>query len=266
MMPQARSRMACSAWCAVRMHSSRQMGVSRLRLQLGVVDDVVVAQRLLDHHQVEFVQLAQVGGIGQGVRRIGIRHQLDAGKALAHAPHHVHVPARLDLHLDALVAVGQLALDLFQKLFHGILNPDGNAAGDFAARAAADLLPQRHAFEARRQVPNGGLQAAARHVMAADVRRQRIDVLGAGEVAADDARRRVIPQNHPGRCGPLFVVKGILAGRHLAPARNAIASHFHQDHVALVGAAEAGLEEVHQRHADLPQRDAFDFHFQGSSR
>ena len=28
----------------------------------------------------------------------------------------------------------------------------------------------------------------------------------------------------------------------------------------LGGAAEAGLEEMHQRHADLPQSDAFDFH------
>ena len=58
MMPQARRWMACSAWCAVRMHSSRQMGVCELRLQRGVIDDVVVSQRLLDHHQVEIVQLA----------------------------------------------------------------------------------------------------------------------------------------------------------------------------------------------------------------
>ena len=79
--------MACSAWCAVRMHSSRQMGVCSLRLQLGVVDDVVVGQRLLDHHQVEIVQLAQVIGVGQGVGGIGVHHQLDGGKMLAHLAH-----------------------------------------------------------------------------------------------------------------------------------------------------------------------------------
>jgi hypothetical protein len=33
----------------------------KLRLQHGVVDDVVVRQRLLDHHQVELVELLQQG-------------------------------------------------------------------------------------------------------------------------------------------------------------------------------------------------------------
>ena len=30
-----------------------------------------------------------------------------------------------------------------------------------------------------------------------------------------------------------------------------------QHHVAFIGAAEAGLEEMHQRHPDLPQNDSF---------
>ena len=108
--------MACSAWCAVRMHSSRQMGVCSLRLQLRVVDDVVVRQRLLDHHQVVIVELAQVVGVGQGVGGIGVHHQLDGRKTFAHLAHGVDIVAGLDLHLDALVAGGQFRLDFLEQL------------------------------------------------------------------------------------------------------------------------------------------------------
>jgi hypothetical protein len=69
MMPQARILIACSAWCAVRMHSSRQIGVCQLGLQLRVVDDVVVRQRLLDHHQVEIVELFADGRYRRACRR-----------------------------------------------------------------------------------------------------------------------------------------------------------------------------------------------------
>jgi hypothetical protein len=33
--------------------------------------------------------------------------------------------------------------------------------------------------------------------------------------------------------------------------------NFHQDYLALGGAAEAGLKEMHQWHADFAQRDLF---------
>ena len=59
------------------MHSSRQIGVVKLRLQLGVIDDVVVAERLLDHHQVELVQPSQMVDVGERVGGVCVRHQLD---------------------------------------------------------------------------------------------------------------------------------------------------------------------------------------------
>jgi len=52
-------RMACSAWCAERMHSSSRWGL-QLGLKLRVVDDVVVREGLLDHHEIEVVELAQM--------------------------------------------------------------------------------------------------------------------------------------------------------------------------------------------------------------
>ena len=82
-------------------------------LQRGVVDNLIVRQRLLDHHEIKTVELLEPVRIGQRVGGIGVGHQLDRREALAHFGHHVHVPARLDLHLDALIPGRQLALDLF---------------------------------------------------------------------------------------------------------------------------------------------------------
>jgi len=66
-------------------------GRLQARLQLGVVDDVVVRERLLDHHQVKIVQPAQMVGVGERVSGVGVRHQFDKRKTFAHAPHHVDV-------------------------------------------------------------------------------------------------------------------------------------------------------------------------------
>ncbi len=52
----------------------------------------------------------------------------------------------------------------------------------------------------------------------------------------------------------------MFAGDALAPRGHALAVQLHQQDAALGGAAEAGLEEVDQRHADLTQRDGFNFH------
>ena len=231
-----------------------------------MIDDVVVIQRLLNHHQIIIVQLAQVIGVGQRVGGVGVGHQLDGGETLAHAADHVHVPTGLDLHLDALIARRQFDLDLLQQLLHGILYADGDAAGNLAARAAADLLVQGDAAQARFQIPNRGFQAAARHVVAADVGGQGEHVFSGIERFAKHPRGHVIVQDAPGGNGPLLVVEGVFAGGDFAPAGGAAAGDFHQDDVAAVGARKAGFEEVHQGHADLAQHDAVEFHGHGSSR
>src|SRR5262249_13947649 len=104
-------------------------------------DDVVVAERLFDHHEVKLVQPLEVVGVGKCICGVGICHQLDRWKSLAHATNDVDVPARLDLHLDALIACRKLSLDLFEKLFDGILDADRDAAWDLSSRSAINLLP-----------------------------------------------------------------------------------------------------------------------------
>ena len=178
------------------------------------------------------------------------------GNLLAHLAHDIDVPAGLDLDFDALVAGVEFGLDLFDELRDGILNPDRHAAGDLGARASADVLRQRDSGAAGFEIPHGGFESATRHEVAADVGGAAVDFGGAFEIVVQDARGDVIAQQGPDGCGPLFVVERIFAGGDFAPAGKAVGNHFHQNDGALVGAAEAGFEEMHQRHADLAENDA----------
>src|SRR5579872_7232517 len=195
-------------------------------------------------------------GVSESVSRIGVGHQQNIGKCVAHLADHIDVPAGLDLDLDTLVAGVDFGLNLFEKLRDGILNADGDAAGDVGSRASADLLSERNTGAAGFEIPHSGFETAPSHVMAADVFGAPIDFVGALEIVMQNARRYVIGENGPDGCGPLLVIEGMFAGGDFAPAGEAAGNHFDQNDGALVGAAEAGLKEMHQRHLDLAEDDA----------
>ena len=82
-------------------------------------------------------------------------------RAIGHADalQHVHVPARLYLHFDALVSGGQFFLYLVHQLVDGILNADENTAIDLAPLAAGKL-PRRNLRDGRPCVHNAFSSAA----------------------------------------------------------------------------------------------------------
>src|SRR5271170_5460922 len=82
-------------------------GSFELALQRGVGIDVVVAQRLFDHDQVEGVEPLQVRRVFQAIGGIGVHHQANARKSFAEGAGGFEVVARLDFYFDALVAGGQ---------------------------------------------------------------------------------------------------------------------------------------------------------------
>ena len=87
-----------------------------------MVDDVVVSQRLFDHHQVQLVERAQSGDmrrIFQRVRGIGVGHEQCLRPTLAYRAQVSQVAARSDLHLDALVALIEVVLDLLEDAVYG---------------------------------------------------------------------------------------------------------------------------------------------------
>jgi len=85
-------------------------------LQPCMIIDIVIPQWLLDHQQVELVEIAQVLHSIKGVRRVRIAAQSNIRPARANAFQHVHVPARLHLHLDAAISRRKFRLDLAQQL------------------------------------------------------------------------------------------------------------------------------------------------------
>src|SRR5580692_7972727 len=111
-------------------------GSVELALQGGMGVDVVVAKGLLDHDQVEGVELFQQRRILQAISGIGVHHQAEAREFFTEGAGGLDIVARLDFYFDALVSGGQF-------LFHfGVqggdvgLDADRNAAGDFVACAA----------------------------------------------------------------------------------------------------------------------------------
>src|SRR5207302_2249056 len=79
-----------------------------LALEPRVVHQIVPPERLLDHHEVKAVERLQALEVVKRVCGVRVGHQSDARKPGANVSQHFHVPARLDLYLDALVAGGKL--------------------------------------------------------------------------------------------------------------------------------------------------------------
>src|SRR5580693_7981960 len=77
-----------------------------LALQRGVRIDVVVAQRLLDHDQVEGVEPLQVRSVFQAISGISVHHQANAWEFFAQRAGWFEVVAGFDFYFDALVSGG----------------------------------------------------------------------------------------------------------------------------------------------------------------
>ena len=137
-------------------------------LQRRVVAEVVVVQRLLDHHQVEAIERGQVIGIRQRVSGIGVHHQRHVAARLADAGDRGDVPARPDLDLDSPIAGRPFDLHPLDELVERILDPDRHAGLD---RAGACRPARRPAAVPARCANRSHAAISTRrlgHVMTAD--------------------------------------------------------------------------------------------------
>src|SRR5665213_437046 len=157
-------------------------------------------------------------GVGKSVGGVGVGHQQNIGELIAHLADYIDVPAGFDFDFDALIAGVDFGLNLLEKLRDGILNADGDAAGDVSSRASADVLRERDSGAAGFEIPHGGFESAASHVMAADVLGAGVDFGGALEIVMENTRRDIIGEDGPDGCGPLLVIEGMFAGGDFAPA------------------------------------------------
>ena len=89
-----------------------------------MVTQVVIVERLFDHHQPEPIERRQVGGVVDGVGGVGVHHEGNIAAGLADTGHRVHVPARLDLDFDPAVAGVALDPDALDELVERVLDTD----------------------------------------------------------------------------------------------------------------------------------------------
>src|SRR5882757_2374855 len=80
---------------------------AHLRLQFGMIENVVPGERLLDHHELVSVECLQMGGLLKMISRIRVNHEPQSRKALANCGDKLQILARLDFDLDALITRGQ---------------------------------------------------------------------------------------------------------------------------------------------------------------
>ncbi len=108
-------------------------------LQLDVAVEIVPAERLFNHHQVEAFELLKERPIIQGVGGVGVHHQLDARKILAQAAHRLQVLPRLDFYFDALISGSKFFLHRGGEFVQRLLNADRDAASDLLANTADEF-------------------------------------------------------------------------------------------------------------------------------
>ena len=74
------------------MDSSRQIAVRRSALQPRVIANVVVVEWLLDHHEIEPVELGEPRRVLERVGGVGVDHERDVAEPLADALDRVRRP------------------------------------------------------------------------------------------------------------------------------------------------------------------------------
>src|SRR5882757_4206486 len=98
--------------------------------------EIVMPKRLLDHQQIEGVELFEMVHVRKCVCGIGVAAQCDLRPAFANPLEDLYVPARLTLQLYALISSSDFGGDLLFELLGRILNADGDAAGNLFSRPA----------------------------------------------------------------------------------------------------------------------------------
>ena len=152
-----------------------------------MLHQIIVVERLLEHHESQPVKPGQVGGIGRLVGRIGIGHERHLPEARPESLERRGVPAGLDFDLDPPVAVGQLGRRPVDERVNRGLDADGHP-GRNGPGARAEHSTERLPTLTRRQVPDGHLERGLGHLVAPDPRKARTSsrecATGAPSVAA----------------------------------------------------------------------------------
>ena len=229
------------------------------RLELGVVHQIVVRQRLLDVVEAELVELVEHACIGQAIGAVGIDAERHARQRLAHGAQRLHVPPRLDLELQPLVARRGVALGLLHRGRDAALDPDRRPHFDGSLDAAQER-PQGYGRGLRLEVPEGRLEGGHRHVVPADAVERRQQLGGRSEGAPHDPRQDVVLESRPGRVRGLIAVTGNVAGGDLSVPLQPVGVRDEDDLAQILLDTETRLEAELEPYGKLAEFDPLDLH------
>ncbi len=200
--------------------------------------------------------------IVERIGSVGIDLQHHLGERSAHPPDRFDVEPWLDLQLDALVTIGDIAADDIDEFIDGVGNPHGNTDGQRRARlgAVGQKALQRASFVAQLHVEQRHLQRALGHSVALHGLENRGDILGAQRPMGEQAGREVLGDHCVGGVDELAEVQRCSLDRRFAPTLPDVGDHAQQLHLTYRLGAEACAERALQWHLDLADLDQLQLH------
>src|ERR671923_2736372 len=224
------------------------------RLQLRVLDHVVVMQRLLDHEEVAFVEVSEHSGVVERVRGICVDGKQDVGEGVANRANPLDVEARLDLQLDPPIALPQVPGHQLEQRLRRRLDPHRDAALDAVPRATEVLgegTTERTQVRVEERVDERGL----RHGISPDEGEHTLDVVGSDISGRDERGRQQVPKDEPRAGVPLLGVVGFGSRDALAPAFCVVGLDPSQDALFVARLAEARPERTNEWQPNDAQLD-----------
>ena len=228
-------------------------------LQPGMVADVVVVQRLFDHHEIVSVECLQMFCIGQMVGAVGVDHEGHVAEPRPDQVDRLNVPPRFDFDLDAPVAGSPLDLHALDELIERILNAYRNTGFD-RRPDTSEHTPQRCVVLLRKEIPGCHLDGGLGHVVSANSLQRSIDVARMRELAAEHERSDEVVDDVPRRACRFGAVVRIFIGDALGEASAPLLLDRDEDEGTLMNTAKAGLEEANERKTKQTQLDPLDTH------
>jgi hypothetical protein len=213
----------------------------KFTLKLGVVDDVVVRQGLLDHEQVELIQITQRIYVTQCVGRVRVGHQWHIGEAPADDCDHINVVAGCDFELDPAVSFFQVTLYQTYQLAGVALDTQADAGEDLAAGASKGPV-EGDVMSLGKQIPSSHLHAGFGKVVAFDALVAGYELVDCLPFSADDRGSEEILEDMPTGFGCLWAVIWINGAGGFSPANDTVRVRLDQNVAKMRAGTGAGHE------------------------
>ena len=208
---------------------------------------VLFVQRLFDEQQVERVQLGQLAGVAQGVGGVGVDLQQQVvTEALAHRPHRLHIPARLNLELDAEVALVQVPGHRVEQGVDRAHDPHRHS-GINGVPHRAQVLGHRHAGGPQLRIEDRRFQRRLGHAMSLDREQSGRNSIGVDLIERKETGREMISHNRLSGVDVLRGVQRLAHGHALPPALAVRSDGTDQQHIRGRLGAEGRAERGDQR-------------------